>query len=152
MAVFTVYFAKVPILLLYLRIFGVHRGVRIVSWTLLTVPLIMLVGAAIYGAAVCSPENKTLDLVWLQGCIQPSLRIGVWNGSVSVVVDIIIFVLPLPVIAGLNLDRKKKVALAMVFLAAFLGIAASGVTLYFRGVALAGRGSSGAEVGQMLGQ
>ncbi|KAK4183423.1 hypothetical protein QBC35DRAFT_393904 [Podospora australis] len=154
MAVLTLHFAKVPILILYLRLFGVNRAVRITSWILLTIPLVLLLGAAIYGAAVCSPEGKNnaqLDLAWQQGCMQPSLGIGVWNGSVSVLVDIIIFVLPLPVISKLKMNLHKKIGLLVVFLAAFLGIAASGITLYFRGIALAGRGLSGVEVGLMLG-
>ncbi|KXX75837.1 hypothetical protein MMYC01_206627 [Madurella mycetomatis] len=152
MAVFAVYFAKVPILLLYIRIFGLHSVVRITSWILLIVPLVMFVGGAIYGATVCSPENRVADMVFLQGCIQPSLHIGVWNGSISAVVDIILFILPLPVIAKLQLPPHKRFGLMMVFLAGFFGIVASCVTLYFRGISLAGRGSSGAEVGQMLGQ
>ncbi|GAB1311479.1 hypothetical protein MFIFM68171_01689 [Madurella fahalii] len=152
MAIFAVYFAKVPILILYIRIFGLHSAVRITSWILLTVPLVMLVGGAIYGATACSPENRVVDMVYLQGCIQPSLRIGVWNGAVSAAVDIILFILPLPIISRLRLPPHKRFGLMMVFLAAFFGIAASCITLYFRGISLAGRGSSGAEVGQMLGQ
>lgn len=60
---------------------------------LLTVPLVMFVGGAIYGATVCSPKNRVADMEYFQGCIQSSLRIGVWNGSISAVVDIILFIL-----------------------------------------------------------
>ncbi len=94
LAAFGAYFAKLPILILYLRIFWIHASVRVVSWILLTVPPVLLAGGAVYGAIACSPENKVLDENFLKkpNCIQPSLGIGVWNGTIAITTDIVIFV------------------------------------------------------------
>ncbi|MCJ1356769.1 MAG: hypothetical protein MMC33_006765 [Icmadophila ericetorum] len=151
-ALFGSYFAKAPILIMYVRIFGVKTWLRNICYGLLVADFLFAAGPAVYLTVVCQPNRQVLDVAWLDRCIDNGLAIGVWNGSVAVFTDLVIFILPLPVIAKLHLARSRKISLAMVFMVGFLGLTASSVTLYFRGTSLAADGTSANEVGQMLGQ
>ncbi|KAK3319609.1 hypothetical protein B0T19DRAFT_269619 [Cercophora scortea] len=150
-ASFGAYFAKVPILILYLRLFGVYTYLRNSCYILLAVPLLLLAGSASYGAALCSPDNKVMDTTFLVGCVRSGLGVCVWNAAVSLAADILIFVLPLPVIFGITLPRRKKIGLVVIFLVGILGVTAGAVALYFRAISLAGFGTSSTNVGEMLG-
>jgi hypothetical protein len=86
-----------------------------ISYTLLATTFVLYTAAAIYGTVICAPDNKVLDTDYLLNCINPSLKIGVYNGTISLISDIIIFILPIPVIAKLQLPLKKKIGVAVVF-------------------------------------
>ncbi|KAK3690435.1 hypothetical protein B0T22DRAFT_537094 [Podospora appendiculata] len=150
-ASFGAYFAKVPILILYLRLFGVYTWLRNACYVLLIVPLFFLAGSASYGAALCSPDNKVMDMTFLVGCMRSGLGVCVWNAAVSLAADVVIFVLPLPVIFTLTVPRKKKIGLVIIFLVGILGVTASAIALYFKAISLAGNGTATTNVGEMLG-
>ncbi|KAM7197578.1 hypothetical protein V8F33_005544 [Rhypophila sp. PSN 637] len=107
----TLWFTKAPILLLYINIFGVNRWVR------------------------------KANFVAYQSCAYSNTLTGVISGFVSVIFDAIMFILPIPIIVGLNLERSKKVGLAVVFFWEILGIVASTVSLYYKWEALGGDGT-----------
>ncbi|KAI1400859.1 hypothetical protein F4819DRAFT_460229 [Hypoxylon fuscum] len=150
LAAFGTYFAKVPILLLYLRLFGVHKWLRIISHIMLIVPLLLFTASAIYAIVVCSPERKVVDANFIAQCFARSLPLGVWNGVVAVGSDIVIFILPIPIIIKLNIPLHKKIGLGIVFLAGILAIIASAVSLYYKSTSLAGVPTN--MTGSMLGQ
>ena len=105
---------------MYIRIFGIKAWLRYICYSILLIYFLCVAGAAIYTTAVCQPNRKILDLVWLENCIDKGLAIGVWNGSVAVFFDIIIFILPLPVLLGLQIPRSRKIGLVAVFMFGFL--------------------------------
>ncbi|KAK3367760.1 hypothetical protein B0H63DRAFT_535858 [Podospora didyma] len=150
-ASFGAYFAKVPILVLYLRIFGVYRWMRLACYGLLTAPFFVLSGSASYSAVMCAPDRRVLDSTFSVGCMRAGLGTCVWNGSIALVADVVIFILPLPAISILRLPTRKKVGLYLVFLSGILGIAASAVALYYRSISLASFGSASTMVGEVLG-
>ncbi|KAK4182799.1 hypothetical protein QBC35DRAFT_509294 [Podospora australis] len=150
---FGAFFAKLPILLLYLRLFGsVYRYVRISVSSLIIIPFFVLSGGASYCAALCSPDPrpyKTLDENFKERCFETGLAICIWNAGIAVAMDLAIFGIPIPAIAGLKLPIRKKVGVAVALGAGMLGITASAVALYYRSVALANPGKP--NLGEVLG-
>lgn len=144
-----IFFAKASILLLYIRVFGPIRWIRylvcvgmvflfLVTW--ITVPL-----HTIY----CTPRHGARwDPSVLSRCQRVAV-VGIVQGTFHVIFDIFIIVLPLPVIFNLNLEFRKKLGLAAVFMTGFMysppvliivndlltkasGIITSGLALYYR--------------------
>lgn len=119
MSGFSMWTAKIPILLLLTRIFGIHRWLRITAiLTIVLTGLAILAGVA-YNANACMPPDTDLGFTpeYLATCADANSYTGVALGSVSIATDIIIFILPLPVIAKLKLETGKKIGLLLVFLA-----------------------------------
>lgn len=107
--------AKVPVLLLYDRLFGVRKWMRFSCFTTLVMTgLVILVGDA-YNAAMCMPR-QTLDLQYIGNCNTVSSTVGIVCGFVGIFADAVIFILPLPVIANLHVPLSRKIALAVAFL------------------------------------
>ncbi|EHK99467.1 hypothetical protein M7I_4624 [Glarea lozoyensis 74030] len=88
---FAIWSSKAPILLLYIRLFGVKNWLKV-----------------------------------------SSTKIGVTLGTTSVVADLIILVLPIPVILKLQMAGPKKIGLFIVFLTGVFAIVASAVSLYYK--------------------
>ncbi|GAW14104.1 hypothetical protein ANO14919_034980 [Xylariales sp. No.14919] len=135
----TLWFTKAPILFLYLKLFGVNRWLRYISWATLLVAGLVYVAGLIYTLVNCPTDKITLERY--QTCAHANTLTGVFSGFVSVVVDAIIFVLPIPVIFALQLETSKKIGLSVAFLSGILGIAASIVALYYKYQALSGDGT-----------
>ncbi|KAI0964997.1 hypothetical protein F4678DRAFT_476949 [Xylaria arbuscula] len=51
--------------------------------------------------------------------------LAIGQGAASIILDAYIFILPLPIIARLNLSAKRKVKIGAIFFVGFLGVAAS---------------------------
>ncbi|OTA52373.1 hypothetical protein K449DRAFT_403013 [Hypoxylon sp. EC38] len=138
---FAMYFAKTPILVLYLKLFGIKTWLRVASYATLTLSfIIFLITLSIAGAA-CS-QTSEVDMNFLEKCITTSVSVGVSNGATAVITDIIVIILPLPIIAGLELPLPKKIGLAIVFLTGIFAIAASAISLYFKAMSLAGHSTA----------
>lgn len=82
--------------------------------------------------AHCSPGLHTVDNVFLFSCVRSTYHTTVSRNSLSLVVDLVIFALPLPFVAKLKLSRRKKIGVFLVFLTGSFGIAASIVSLYYQ--------------------
>ena len=67
--------------------------------------------------------GQTWDDVVVAAVLHPNIfafKWGVGQGAVGTAIDIYIFILPLPTIAGLNLSRKKRIQLMAIFFTALL--------------------------------
>ncbi|CAG8980596.1 hypothetical protein HYALB_00013746 [Hymenoscyphus albidus] len=104
---------KCSILLLYLRIF-VQRPFRILCWILLAI--VPTYGIASTSASIwqCNPIPRAWDKTIQGSCINITAS---WfaNAGFSIVTDIIILALPMPLVYSLKLEKPHKVALALVF-------------------------------------
>lgn len=112
----TVFFSKAAIFLMYLQFFGVKRPMRIAVyvglalsfasyWT--SVPI-----AAYYGAP---HPGETWEELFVN--LRPAKEAywGVAQGVCAVVLDVYIFILPLPVLWRLHMDRAKRLQLLGLF-------------------------------------
>ncbi|KAI1754032.1 hypothetical protein F4782DRAFT_494801 [Xylaria castorea] len=126
------WFAKTAILTLYLRLFNVLKWLRWCCY----VGIIFLF-AAYWSLVPVSivynfPHgNEKWDLATTAKSA-PSQVAYVTIGAISVISDIYIFILPFPILLGLQMSRKRKFGFSIVFLAAIIGIISSVLVFYFR--------------------
>ncbi|KAI2634783.1 hypothetical protein GGS26DRAFT_524281 [Hypomontagnella submonticulosa] len=127
---------KAAILLMYLQLFSVSRGMRIAVWIglvfdfLLFIPSVPM--AAIYEAP--RPGHSWEEMITANERNQVDILVpyAIATGAVSVLLDLYIFILPLPIIIKLHLSLSKKIQVALVFMTALLGVAASVISLVYR--------------------
>ena len=110
----TILFAKLSILLLYLRVFSPARRVRF------AILAVILANAAFYIIAVfveifqCSPRKK-IWLPWIEGkCInqvRAQIAAAVWN-TLS---DFVILILPLNTVRALKIKKSAKIGMIAIF-------------------------------------
>ncbi|KAF4625059.1 hypothetical protein G7Y89_g13109 [Cudoniella acicularis] len=124
--------AKSAILALYIRVFGTVRWLRFMCYFWITF-MALFYGSNIAIAIVyCIPrEGEAWDGTSFQRC-STSAWAAVVIGVFSVLTDIIIFVLPFPIILKLRLPSTKKIGLTIVFFTGFLLIVMSSISLILR--------------------
>ncbi|KAI0441976.1 hypothetical protein F4803DRAFT_520858 [Xylaria telfairii] len=127
---------KAPILFLYLRLFGIKKWLRITSYTTLALTGAVYISGIVATPPACTPHSHDLSEDFINGCQNRTRMINVYLGSVSVLADIIILVLPMPVVFGLKLLVKSRVGLIVLFLSGLFAIAASIISLFFKAVSL----------------
>ncbi|KAL8654903.1 MAG: hypothetical protein Q9226_003250 [Calogaya cf. arnoldii] len=106
---------KFSILILYLRLFSVNKTFRYCVWATM-----FFVGGYL-GANLltqifgCSPRSK----YWLPDtpghCINYT-KAGLAYGSMNIVSDLVIFILPHPIVWRLQLSRREKIGVSVIFL------------------------------------
>lgn len=111
----TLWASKAAILTLFIRIFGTIKWLRITCYGLLLFTFLFYESIIAINAVLCiPPPGGTWNAATLKKCEHdgPSLVI---NGVFEVVADLIVFALPFPVIIRLNLGKKRKIGLTVVF-------------------------------------
>jgi hypothetical protein len=117
----TQFFPKAAIMLLYLQLFSVHKAMRTAVYIgLLAILLTYLpwIPLAIYFSTPRQGQTWE-DLIILRPQEKVSYY-GVVQGALSVLIDIYIFILPLPILARLDMAFAKKVQIVIVFSTAFM--------------------------------
>jgi hypothetical protein len=119
---FSLWTAKAPVLILFIRLFGIQRWLRITAILTLVITGVAVVVGDAYNASKCAPPktDQELDMAFIMGCTDASNHVGVSLGTIGIAADVVIFVLPLPIIAKLHIPLAKKIGLAIVFLAGLL--------------------------------
>lgn len=113
-------FTKISILLQYIRIFKV-RELLIACYTLIAI--ITVWGVEVFIAAIfaCWPIPAFWDLtIKDKKCVLNTPPVWFTNVAINIATDLMIFMMPIPVIRGLNLPTRQKTALLGVFLLGFL--------------------------------
>lgn len=126
------YFAKLPILIFVMRTFGIHKWVRYTGLFLIVITALGFLAAAMWTGINCSPSLHTINAMFLFKCVDATYDTTVSRNSLSLAVDLVIFVLPLPLVVKLKLSRRKKIGVSLVFLTGSFGIVAAVVSLYYQ--------------------
>ncbi|KAL6703898.1 hypothetical protein ACN47E_008934 [Coniothyrium glycines] len=110
---------------------------RVVFW-LTTFVILFTLFTTFAAIFQCIPIEAAWDLDnFPRGCWN-MMGMNFFTSSVNTMLDVVIFILPLPTILSLQMERKKKVTLVVAFSVGLLAIACSMVRLrnivYFRGV------------------
>ena len=111
---FLIYLVKATILLLYLRIFGIKRKVRRLIQALLIILFLYYVSSIGAKAAICMPLEKLWNPMLKGRCINNTVFL-LTDCAVSIVSDLTILILPMPLIWGLNIPTKRKAEIMTVF-------------------------------------
>ncbi|KAK1141314.1 hypothetical protein N8T08_009221 [Aspergillus melleus] len=115
---FELWTTKAPIMLVYVRIFGIKKWLEYVCYTSLAISGLAYICAMSPTFMRCDPNAKSATLEDLAYCTTAQ--------------DVLIFFLPMPLVYQLHLRPAKKLAVGAVFFSGILGIAASIASLYFK--------------------
>jgi uncharacterized membrane protein len=88
-------------------------GVRNAAWVIIGLSIALLVAVVLESFLLCRPFeftwNKTID-----GVCGSSLKAYLSVAIVNLIIDLSIVALPMPVLWGLKMARKKKVAITFI--------------------------------------
>lgn len=109
----TLFSSKISILLQYRRIFAIQK-MRFACNILLVIVVIYATWTFISGWLNCVPVAKFWDSSVKGYCLS---KTGLWfsNSGVHIASDLIILVLPMPVIKSLKLPQRQRIALMAIF-------------------------------------
>lgn len=121
----SVYFAKSPLLLLYVQLFNVKKWVHIASYGTLAIAFLLYVVSFSYATADCVLGAKdVIQQDEVDFCVDKAYIINIANAAISLASDLIIFIIPLPIIAKLNLRKSKRLGIAFIFFWGFMYVSA----------------------------
>ncbi|KAI0473338.1 hypothetical protein GGR56DRAFT_698381 [Xylariaceae sp. FL0804] len=142
-----VFFPKAAIFLFYLQLFSIKKTVRIGSKVGLVVAFLAYFPTSLILCYFDAPHvGQTWNSLLTSALPGRGIAGGVTIGAASVLVDIYVFILPLPTIFTLNIAFSKRLQLVALFMTALTGIVASVVCLVYR-VKLLGLTDSGWQSG-----
>ncbi|KAL6875001.1 hypothetical protein J3F83DRAFT_535429 [Trichoderma novae-zelandiae] len=128
-----IFFLKTAIWLLYLQLFSAHRTIRIIVYAgIVVTALTYWTSVPLELAYGCPRPGETWTDLLTNGHPGHIIYYGPVQGSLAVIIDVWIFVLPLPVLWKLNMSRRRRIALCAVFFTAFFGVVASVIALRAR--------------------
>ncbi|GAB1320332.1 hypothetical protein MFIFM68171_10542 [Madurella fahalii] len=135
--------AKLPVLVLLIRIFGIYRCIRVVSIITIVVLGFGIIAADIYNAVICKPpsldDDMTVFLSYVSRCTDASSLAGYVIAPLGLAADVIIFILPIPFILQLQLSLDKKIGLAVVFLIGIIAVVGSAISMKYKFDAASGK-------------
>ncbi|KAF2151663.1 hypothetical protein K461DRAFT_294564 [Myriangium duriaei CBS 260.36] len=124
--------AKVSICLLLIRLVK-HRGYVYFLWGLLIFMSAYHIACEFTIIFACIPTSAQWDPKAKVGAKCFSLEtfsaLGLANTSINMATDILLAILPIPVIMGMQLNGRTKLALCVVMLLGFIAVGAGGVKL-----------------------
>ena len=108
--------SRLPIFFLYLRLFGRRKGVKYAVYVGLVVNLVLHVIVIALVAHYCSPASGYAWGVpkYLQYCKKAAAE-PILQGVTNVVLDLYIFILPLPIIWNLQMPFRKRIGVIAIF-------------------------------------
>ncbi|KAE8350515.1 hypothetical protein BDV28DRAFT_162899 [Aspergillus coremiiformis] len=128
-----IFFAKSSIFLMYLQIFTVLKPIRFAIYFGLFFTFILYwVGVPLESYFAAPHVGETWESLLTNGSPHHLIYWGLVQGSLSVALDIYIFILPLPMLSRLHLPRRKRLQVVAIFSTAMMGIVASVIALVFR--------------------
>ena len=107
---------KTSVLLLYLRLFGIRRWFRYTTWALVVYIWMWGVSEVVVAVVQCQPVafqwDKSIEGGW---CID-QLAYYRWVSVPNLIHDVLMLLLPVPVVWDLRIGWRQKLALSSVFL------------------------------------
>lgn len=118
----SIYFAKTSIFLLFLRIFQVNKATKWAIYFGMAFTFALYWTNIGVESAFCAPKKG-------QSWADPNLvgkscartePFGITQGTLATVLDIYIFILPIPVVSRLQMSTQRKFSILIIFATAFL--------------------------------
>jgi hypothetical protein len=108
---------KIAILLLYVQLFGVRRPFRYLCFAMMGIVALYCVIFFFIEAFNCNPVEKVWHTLTYKGefsCFDNSM-VEFVIGGFNIATDVIILVMPVPIILNLHMDPRRKLGLLVVF-------------------------------------
>ncbi|KAF2178177.1 hypothetical protein K469DRAFT_731838 [Zopfia rhizophila CBS 207.26] len=126
--------AKFSILWFYLRIFRIKELMHYAVFAGIVWAALTYVPNMVVSAYFCAPHlGEPWDFnVGIYCSTKGPLKWLVTSAAMSVVLDVYIFVLPIPIVMGLKLSQKKRLGILFIFTTAFFAVVCAVLTLVYR--------------------
>ena len=111
----SIYSAKLPLLFMLIRVFGIKDWLR---WTCIFLIVVGTLGGVItllYAGISCSPDLHEPTPPFLLSCVSALTDATIARGSISLAIDVIAFIIPIPIIVNLNMPLRRKIGVAFAF-------------------------------------
>lgn len=119
----TVFFAKLSLLLLYLRIFSPDRWTRLLIYLGIGVIFIYYTVTASILVGLCIPrKGESWPRALLSSRCRDSMIMTYVQGIFNIVSDLYVLVVPLPVVWKLQLPLRKKIGVSALFMSGLLSV------------------------------
>lgn len=105
---------RVSIILFCVQIFPVRRF-KIICWILVAVNIAGLVSVVLGLCLICKPIHYAFDKTIPGGHCGNLTAFGLYPAILSLILDLMIVVLPLPILWKLQMQTKRKIELSVVF-------------------------------------
>ncbi|MCJ1359195.1 MAG: hypothetical protein MMC33_009195 [Icmadophila ericetorum] len=128
---FAFFTSRLPILLLYLRVFGRKKSFRYAVYFGFFADFIVYLCNVPLLAIFCAPPPGQSWAAVFQKC-QRLRPLAVAQGICNIALDIYILLLPVQTVWALNLPAKKKVGVIAIFTTGVFALIASCVSFYYR--------------------
>lgn len=113
--------AKLSLLLLYRRVFGVKNWLKwCIYFGIIFIFFVYWTWVVIEAVYCTPPPGKSWTVQNIGAKCLPTIVGGVVQGALNMVVDVSIFVLPIPTVLSLKLPPSKKFGLLLVFMTGLL--------------------------------
>lgn len=115
------FFSKTSLLLLLRNIFNINGTKKYLIWIGIAITFATYFTGIPVGAYFDAPSpGQSWHVIMLSGKPQHAIYWGVVQSAMGIMIDLFIFVLPLPILYQLKLSKKKRINVAAVFSTAFL--------------------------------
>jgi hypothetical protein len=122
-------FTKISLLTFYLQL-SPQRGWKIAIWTSIAIVAIASTVITFMTYIYCIPVRKAY-MPQLDGeCLNPA-RLYMATASLNIVTDVMLFVLPIPMVVQLRMGKAQKIGAVVIFGIGSVTVATSGVRLYY---------------------
>ena len=110
------FFAKLALFLFYYRVFGIDRGTRIAIYLGIIIIALFYFSSIVALSVLCIPKRSEswTSLTYGTRC-KRAVAMGNGHGVFGLISDVYIFILPLPVLLGLQMSLKRKLGVAAIF-------------------------------------
>jgi hypothetical protein len=105
---------KTSILLLYIRIFGIHAWFRRLTWGLIVYIWMWGISESVVAVFQCSPVRHQWDVQTPGTCINQT-NFYRWIPIPNVLHDLVMLLAPVPIVWGLQIGVRQKMAITMIF-------------------------------------
>ena len=118
----TLFFAKSTVFLLYLRLFTIDQKMRYSIWFGLTWNFLVYWTMAALATYFCVPRigESWNDIETIAPRCTKDRPVGLIQGVFSVVLDLYIFILPIPIVLRLQMSLKRRLSILGIFGTALL--------------------------------
>ena len=106
---------KLAILLLYLRIFNVNKTFKYFTWATMFLVFGYLFSNFLTLIFGCTPVDKYWHPAFTGHCIK-TIQADYAYGAMNFISDLIMFILPLPMIWRLQLSRRQKLGISLILM------------------------------------
>jgi hypothetical protein len=110
-----IYSAKLPLLFMLIRTFGIKNWLRWSCIFLIVFGTLGGLATLLYAGISCSPDLHEPTPPFLFSCVAALTDATIARGSISLAIDVAVFIIPIPVIVNLKMPLRRKIGVAFAF-------------------------------------